>query len=194
MNSYTPAEVEGTDLEPRDVRALTEYLTVLEDVGRAKGADGLYLVVSQSGSEYLVDARTGACECPDAEHRNPEGGCKHVRRVAYATGERPIPAIDGVDEQLGLHVTREPRTVATDGGVIEANDDEDDRPADCACTGSRLEAEGGLPCWPCYRDGFDEPNPNAPVDEDGEEPEDDTPRRHEPADFGGGEHTGVQDL
>ena len=51
MNSYTPAEVEGTDLEPRDVRALTEYLTVLEDADRAAAADGLYLVVSQSGAE-----------------------------------------------------------------------------------------------------------------------------------------------
>lgn len=36
--------------------------------------------------------------------------------------------------------------------------DFDGRPADCSCTGSRLETEGGLPCWPCYRDGFDEPN------------------------------------
>ena len=51
MNSYTPAEVEGTDLEPRDVRALTEVLTVLPDQPEVAGADGLYLVVSQSGAE-----------------------------------------------------------------------------------------------------------------------------------------------
>ena len=51
MNHYEPTEVEDTDLEPRTERALTEYLTVLEDVDRAAGADGLYLVVSQSRAE-----------------------------------------------------------------------------------------------------------------------------------------------
>lgn len=127
MSDYTSAEVEGTDLEPRDVRALTEYLTVLEDAGRARGAADLYLVVSQSGREYLVDARTDACECPDAEHRRPDGGCKHVRRVAYATGARPVPALDGVDEQLGAHVDGSGRAVATDGGkTLETSGDEDD--------------------------------------------------------------------
>jgi len=95
------------DLADRTQRALTEYLTVLDDVDAAAGADGLYAVVSESGSQYLVDTRTDSCECPDAEHRDPEGGCKHVRRVAFATGERPIPAAaDGldVDSQLGAHV------------------------------------------------------------------------------------------
>ncbi|MFC6724993.1 hypothetical protein ACFQE1_11545, partial [Halobium palmae] len=62
-------------------------MSVLENVGRAAGAEDLYAVVTESGSEYLVDARTGACECADAEYRAPEGGCKHVRRVAFATGE-----------------------------------------------------------------------------------------------------------
>lgn len=90
-------------LDERDVRALTEYLTVLDDLGRACGADGLYLVVSQSGGEYLVDARGGACECPDHEHRGAR--CKHLRRVAFATGARPVPdGVDGADPQLGLHV------------------------------------------------------------------------------------------
>ena len=100
----TAADTVG--LEVRDVRALTEYLTVLEDVGRVRGADGLYLVVSESGAEYLVDARGRRCDCPDAEHRDPDGGCKHVRRVAFATGVRPTPATDGldVDPQLGDHV------------------------------------------------------------------------------------------
>lgn len=75
------------DVDERDRRALTEYLTVLEDLGRARDADGLYLVVSQSGSEYLVDAHTGACECPDHEYRGVH--CKHARRMAFATGDRP---------------------------------------------------------------------------------------------------------
>jgi hypothetical protein len=92
-------------LDNRDVRALTQYLTVLDDVGRARDAEDLYVVVSESGNEYLVDARAGTCECPD--HRYRERQCKHLRRVAFATGEREIPAwVDrgAIDDQLGLHV------------------------------------------------------------------------------------------
>jgi hypothetical protein len=164
LNANKSTEVESTDLEPRNVRALTEYLTVLEDVGRT--ADGLYLVVSQSGAEYLVDARTGACECPDHEYRGIHS--KHARRVAFATGERPVPAdVNGVDEQLGEHTDSTPQVVASDGGIIEAGDegevldegDGDGRPEDCDC--SPLFDE--LPCWPCYRDGFEEPNPDEPA-------------------------------
>ena len=47
INHYEHTGVEDTDLEPRTERALTEYLTVLKDVDRAAGADGLYLAVSQ---------------------------------------------------------------------------------------------------------------------------------------------------
>ena len=92
-------------IDSRDVAALTEYMTVLSGVGRARDAPGVYLVVSQSGSEYLVDAVDGSCECPDAMHRDVE--CKHQRRVAFATGEREIPAwaeADAVDPGLGAHV------------------------------------------------------------------------------------------
>jgi len=106
------------DVNERDRRALTEYLTVLEDLGRARDADGLYLVVSQSGSEYLVDAREGHCECPDHEYRG--GRCKHLRRVEFAIGECPVPeGVDreAIDEDLGQHVDGGPRLPATDGGV-----------------------------------------------------------------------------
>ena len=41
-----------------------------------------------------------------------------------------------------------------DGGV-------ETRPSDCEC----LEAFHDLPCWKCYREGFDEPNPDAGDDE-----------------------------
>jgi hypothetical protein len=94
-------------VDERDRRALTQYLTVLEDVGQVRGAPGLFLVVSESGASYVVDVRTGACQCPDAEYRAPDGGCKHYRRCAFATGVREIP--DGIDEDaidpdLGEHV------------------------------------------------------------------------------------------
>jgi len=168
MTQFGTAEVEGTDLEPRDVRALTEVLTVLPDQPEVAGADELYLVVSESGSEYTVDARHGSSTCPDAIHR--DAMCKHQRRVAYATGERSVPAwidtdaVDGVDEQLGEHTEAVPRVVASDGGIIEAGDDgeileggADERPADWDC----WDADGELPCFVCYEAGFEEPNPDA---------------------------------
>jgi hypothetical protein len=113
MSTYDTTAVEGTgtELDERDVRALTEYLTVLPE------APDVYQVVSQSGATYTVDARGGACTCPDFEYRDVR--CKHLRRVAFATGERPVPAgvdRDGLDEQLGRHVDGGPRVLATDGG------------------------------------------------------------------------------
>lgn len=159
---------ESIELEPRTERALTQYLTVLADVGRAKGADDLFLVVSQSGSEYLVDTREGRCECDDHHYRGVR--CKHLRRVAFATGDEPVPAgVDGVDPQLGEHTDETPRRAASDGGVVETTDDTtegddgDERPDDCDC--GAWNAGEGLPCWPCYRDGFREPNPNASDEE-----------------------------
>ena len=98
----------GDDLDQRDVDALTSCMTVLEDVGRARGAPGLYVVVSDSGRSYLVDVEGGCCECDDSLYRHPEGGCKHYRRVLLATGRRAIPAWanrDAIDPHLGEHVT-----------------------------------------------------------------------------------------
>jgi hypothetical protein len=54
---------------------------------------------------YLGDTETDACECRDYEHNLPTADgrerCKHRPRVAFVTGETPIPAwtdTDGVDE------------------------------------------------------------------------------------------------
>lgn len=146
-------------IDPRDVRALTEVMSVLDDIGRARGADDLYLVVSSSGREYLVDICERVCECPDFQHNLPTADgrqtCKHLARVTYETGMRPIPAWvdrDTLDDQLGMHIVASPRiatvTVATDGGR------DDKRPDDCECpTGL---ADDGLVCWPCYRAGREE--------------------------------------
>lgn len=180
MEDDSRTEREGECIDERDRRALEQYLSVLDDLGRARGADDLYMVVSESGSEYLVDVRgAGSCECPDATYRDVT--CKHQRRVKFATGLRPVPAgIDpaDVDDQLGVHVDGEPefaaadegRTLATDGGVAmmpdagdagdDVQEDSDDRPADCDC----WSPDSDLPCWPCYRAGFETPNPNAGED------------------------------
>lgn len=101
--AVTTTETDADEDRELDARAASEYLTVLEDVGRARDADGLYLVVSESGREYLVDTRSRMCECPDFEYRDRH--CKHLRRVAFSTGRREIPAwIVDVDPQLGDHV------------------------------------------------------------------------------------------
>jgi len=79
-------ETETADLADRDVRALTEYLFVEEF------ADGLYRVYSEDGTFQVVEPDLGACECADMEYRDPEGGCKHLRRVRFETGARRVPA------------------------------------------------------------------------------------------------------
>jgi hypothetical protein len=206
MSTKTPNDHEPVELDDRTERALTQYLSVLDDVGRAKGAEDLYLVVSESGKEYLVDRRTGACECPDHEHRRPEGGCKHRRRVAFATGEKPVPSdVEDVDPQLGEHVDGAPQVVATDGGVVRSADR------------SRVPVAGGVLVYESSPDGvgrelvgFEDVTDwsavrsalqarghgvgavyHLPVLDDSTRPE---PRRSEPADFGHGDSTGVQNL
>jgi len=146
-------------------------MTVLADVGEARDAPGLFRVVGQHGSTYTVDARTGACTCPDATHRlDADELCKHAHRVAFATGERGVPAWvdrDAVDPDLGRRVDG-PRVAAADGGQAatadvddraDGDDSDGDRPADCDCAPAL--ADEGLPCWPCYREGFNDPNPAA---------------------------------
>ena len=175
MSTNTPARLEAraTDdrcIDERDERALQQFLTVLPETGRARGADGLFLVVSESGGEYLVDAREQRCECPDHEHRRVR--CKHLRRVAFATAERPVPVgVEGVDDQLGAHLEATPCRPTTDGGTVmagETDDVDDERPDDCECRG----ADDVCACWPCYAAGFafDDPNPDAGDESDTEEP------------------------
>lgn len=101
----TSADGEFEALDKRDARALTEYMSVLDDVDRARGAPNLFEVVSASGSSYLVDTQLGSCQCWN--DKTTAGPCKHRRRVAFATGEREIPEWvndDAVDEQLGIHI------------------------------------------------------------------------------------------
>jgi hypothetical protein len=149
MSQFEIAEGESsvtagcTDLEQRDVRALTEYMTVLP-----LGGD-VYSVTTESGSEYRVDAREGRCTCPDHEYR--EVRCKHIRRVAFATGERVVPAwVDANegDAQLGEHVEETPKVAATDGGVTLAEFTTGDTDEDeCWCD------DHDFPCFDCYNAG-----------------------------------------
>ncbi|WP_209309583.1 SWIM zinc finger family protein [Haloarcula amylovorans] len=113
------------DVDDRTVAALTEVMSVLDSVGRVRNVPGLYLVVSSSGSEYLVDMAEGRCECPDDSHR-PSVTCKHRRRVAFVIGERPIPEWanqDALDDQFGLHVDANSTRAVPDGGVAQVTAD-----------------------------------------------------------------------
>ena len=72
-----------------------------------------------------------------------------------------------VDPQLGAFAPG-PRVATSDGGIVDAGDDgevihdetdetgdtADERPDDCDCSGFHTDAS--LPCWACFRDGFDE--------------------------------------
>ncbi|WP_206043408.1 hypothetical protein [Haloarcula rubripromontorii] len=176
MNAYTSTESESsvtdgcTDLEKRDVRALTEYMTALP-----KGGD-VYSVTTESGSEYRVDALEERCTCPDYKHNLPTDGgrerCKHLSRVAFATGERPIPkwaSPEAIDSQLGKHtdgsirrdsspaafsllatdgVTTGADKLQTDGGTATVAADSD------ACPNGDERCDGpdgaGLPCFDCF--------------------------------------------
>ncbi|MCX2819882.1 hypothetical protein EGH25_11025 [Haladaptatus sp. F3-133] len=145
MTTKETSEKNVSEAEPRTVRALEEYLTVLPEHGRVKGADDLVLVVSASPEEYVVDLRSGACECPDASY-NLEGDelCKHARCARFALGRDAVPAEaleaadvkpnfgvrqSEIDEQTELRSvyafvdTDEIHVATPDGGVIEATDD-----------------------------------------------------------------------
>ena len=152
MSQFETAEGESsvtagcTDLEQRDVRALTEYMTTLPLGGN------MYSVTTESGSEYRVDALEGRCTCPDKQYNLEDGElCKHERRVRFATGQWAIPAwidADEVDAQLGEHVEETPKVAATDGGVTLAEfitgDTDEDR---CWCD------DHSFPCFGCFRTG-----------------------------------------
>ena len=164
------AEEESTAVEPRLLRGITEKATVIHEGG------DVYSVTSQSGREYAVDARSGRCTCPDAEYNLEEGDlCKHAYRTLVVRGDRVIPAgVDrsAVDPLLGCAVETTPVAVATDGGIIVADDegeildeDGDERPEDCLCWNIDVD----LACWPCFRAGFSTQNPAEPAaDEDGD--------------------------
>ncbi|MFB6083861.1 MAG: SWIM zinc finger family protein [Halorientalis sp.] len=137
-----------------------------------EGGD-VFTVVSESGSEYRVDAVEGRCTCPDSQQNlSDDERCKHERRVAFATGDRPVPSwvnTDAVDSLLGDHVEGGPVVAASDGGVLasyvdrsesdgdgsDGDGDDSGRPDDCECGAFERDIE--LPCWPCYREGFEEP-------------------------------------
>jgi hypothetical protein len=147
MSALSPSEV----LDILDADATVEKRASWEAFEFTLLEDNKVEVVNDSHDEpkehtYTVHVESGIlsdCTCPAFEYQ--DGACKHMMAIA-------------IREPLLEAVNAEP-TMRADGGVTvepeEANHS-DERPDDCDC--SPLFEE--LPCWPCYREGFEEPNPH----------------------------------
>ena len=148
MSALPPSEVlEILDATPTiEKRASWEgfEFTILEG-GKVEVVNKSY--DAPEGHTYTVHVEGGipfSCSCPAFEYQ--DGSCKHM--VAVAIREPVLEAVNAVS------------ALKTDGGVTveEAEGDHsNERPDDCDCT-PLME---GLPCWPCYRDEFEEPSPHA---------------------------------
>jgi|AntRauMinimDraft_3_1070383.scaffolds.fasta_scaffold00275_23 hypothetical protein len=87
----TALEAGGYSIDgPRTRRALNEKLDV-----RFATVGPLYEVRSESGNTYDVDIEATTCTCPDFEQRQPDDGCKHLRRVDLEIRTGLVPAPDG---------------------------------------------------------------------------------------------------
>ena len=151
-----------SELAPSEVVELLDANTTVEKRAQWEGFEFTILeggnveVVNGSHDEpeehtYTVHVEGGIpfdCTCPAFEYH--EGACKHLLAVA-------------IREPVLEAATAEPAMRADGGVTVEAgeSDHSDKRPDDCDC--SPLFEE--LPCWPCYRDGFEEPNPHVEEDE-----------------------------
>ena len=177
-------ESDGTDVEPRTRRALERVLTVTHTDGTPIRESESPTVVSvhsgNSGKEHRVDVREGRCTCNDHRHRGAT--CYHLRRARYALGVEPVAtetlAACDVHERLAEHAPG-PVVATSDGGLVGGETDTDDDSTDSA------RSDGGL-----------DPRVREHVEEHGSAAHgyDHAPDRSEPAEFGGGKSTGVQQL
>lgn len=112
----------------------------------------------------------------DHEHHseNPLGTPAVSRRFQEELGQREIPDLGrrtNVEIMSGRSREAETR-VATDGGRAVApepqgasTEDAPARPSDCSC----LPSFEDLPCWECYRAGYETPNPDTEADDGDDE-------------------------
>ena len=192
MSDYeTPTEESsGTDIEDRTRRALERHYSVLHIDGTPieKGDDPSMVAVfsGNSAREHRVDVAGGRCTCEDHEYRGVE--CAHIRRARIALGRQAVATetLAAVDVHSQLAANAPGPVVATsDGGVVggEIDDESDDSDTDGALdpqVREHVEQHGT----------HDYAGVSRPPADDGPT----NPTRSEPADFGGGETTGVQDL
>jgi hypothetical protein len=118
-----------------------------------------------------VEVRDGVavpaeCECP-ADMYHEEYDCKHKVSLAAIGGPTVLNAAVAFSPHTTPSKEAESETIADrlkpDGGSLKA----DTEPETCPNGNDRCDGpdSDGLPCWPCYRDGFEEPNPNVGEEE-----------------------------
>lgn len=116
----TATDAQIDELDDRDIKALLNPMTVIDNAGDVADEPGRYEVTTES--QYTVDLNEESCTCPDHEYRGVR--CYHIRRVEFETGVRAIPgwvSLETVDDQLGMHIENgEPRIAMTDGGAVAA--------------------------------------------------------------------------
>lgn len=91
---------------------------------------GIYSVTGESGETYTVDIIDESCSCPDYQDREPENGCKHLRRVAIEIEEEIVPRPDGKLPTSALKTTV--HDAGVDSGLDEDLDDADYQQAEAA--------------------------------------------------------------
>lgn len=219
MSTTQAIEKKASELEHlprRTVRAVMAAMTVVP----CGDASGEFDVYSGLKGHYTVNLPEQSCDCSDAEYNIAPGErCKHQTRVRLALGLEDIPAelVNSVDrclansrkkfgaesevEPITVGETKRDRRVAmTDGGAIVEPELPESRAENShaegcpnpECEGLDSDAERPLLSFPCWEKWarYDEEE----LLEEEADRDQDRPRRSEPADFGGGESTGVQDL
>ncbi len=124
MESINDSGQDSSDIEPRTRRALEESMSVLTPDFHPIDNDSrtVVSVTTGSGSSYTVDAAAGRCTCPDYQRRQPDGGCKHIRRARFVLGRTPVPAavfgsVDIADD-FGANVDATAKVATADGGIV----------------------------------------------------------------------------
>lgn len=96
-------------VDKRTWRAKNENLEIVGHDGR-----GVFTVNGSRGYDYRVDVRNQRCACPDWRKERPVGGCKHLRKVRFATDDGTVS-----EPVLEDHSTRAERTDADNPAKAE---------------------------------------------------------------------------
>jgi hypothetical protein len=92
-----------TGAKRRSMRARIQQMVVIPQVDPNGNCIGLYDVHSlESGEVYTVVLDLSQCSCEDMQYNDPDGGCKHIKRVAMAITETDLPA---PGKQIGEYPT-----------------------------------------------------------------------------------------
>jgi len=109
MQHTQPTDFNDATLDERDARALTEQMDIYADDPKTTSEE---IAVYNKGTRHIINPLAGYCDCEDMHYRQPENGCKHLRRYDFEQRGRDIPQwvdIDALDDSVSA-------TVVADGG------------------------------------------------------------------------------